>query len=585
MASADPSPAASVSAAAPVASSVGGGFGGGGLGIVRGGPTGGVHGRVRGVRDHADVQPAVPVALEGRSALPGGAHLRVAVGLRRAREPGHDLDGRQAPEDRGDQRLLDGGGAVFGAAVAPRLEEVGAGHGPGGPRRRLVGGDRQVDAGPRLAELGGEVEVRRGGVGGVAAEHHQGLDRAAVEGGREGGDPAVEAGLRARHPGDRVAHRAERDVREVGQGVDRRGLLLAHQDDRRAARRHEVLGDHVDPLGGRAVGLRRARRRGDARPAGDRGPELAHEGREEPTDVRRLHAQAVVGGGAGDGEAGLDHVQTRVRGLVLPLDALRGGPTPGVPDRTRAGAEEVGVEGEDRLRAGEVHDLAQPRARVVRTEADQGGARASVLVVARVVHVDLDARVLRAQLAEQADERRRRVVLHQDGRPGAREGREGLVEVGPGRVRARLLRRAQPVAVPHPHDLGLGARVDAAPRGGVVGVAVDLRRSAVLALDQQAGDVTRRVRGGRVLERAAGDEVLGARAVGEDVLPRLAHDRGDEGGVAAGERGRGRRRRRSAEEAAPREGGVVVRVRHRWHPEQCSGGSGIRVRCGSAAGS
>jgi len=94
----------------------------------------------------------------------------VSARLLVAEQKRDQLDRALAVEERLDQRLRDAQRTVPRASVAPRLEEVRPGQAPSAFAPGLVVVQAEVDARPHFRERGGEFEVLRRVVHGVAAE-------------------------------------------------------------------------------------------------------------------------------------------------------------------------------------------------------------------------------------------------------------------------------------------------------------------------------------------------------------------------------------------------------------------------------
>ena len=107
------------------------------------------------------MQHAVPALAEialAEHPLPGLPQQVVARALLAAGEQPQHLDGADAAEQRGDQRLDHAGGAVDRPRVAPALQVVRLRQVPAGDRRRLVPLHSEVD--PLLDLSGGAREVQ-----------------------------------------------------------------------------------------------------------------------------------------------------------------------------------------------------------------------------------------------------------------------------------------------------------------------------------------------------------------------------------------------------------------------------------------
>lgn len=244
----------------------------------------------------------------------------------------------------------------------------------------------------------------------------------------------------------------------------------------------EVAGDRADPPLVRPGGAARSLHSQPGR-----------EGAGEALDVAGAHGQAVVGLGARVGDRRLDRVQAV---HLRPPRVRRGGPhappSHEVGDITEvAGAtgQEIGVEREDNVGVAEVVAGVDVRA--------EGLHRAAVggVVAERLVLVPLRVGQGAEQVRELLPQRRRDDGLRQDTQagPAARvlplpfqgpaEGSEALV---PGARLAEVRDGLGAVGVVEAEDGRLVERVGGAEAGGVLGVALDLRRPTHVALDQEA---------------------------------------------------------------------------------------------------
>ncbi len=178
------------------------------------------------------------------------------------------------------------------------------------------------------------------------------------------------------------------------------------------------------------------------------------------------------------------------------------------------------------------------------------GARPHGVAAGGLPLVPAGLRHRREDGAELSGERRRRDRLGQDPQAVARERRvdlhargELVREVRPGADLSEAGDRLGAVGVVERQDERLREGVRGPEARRVVGVALDLRRPALVALDEKARGVAAERRGGREEERPARDDLLGLLHVGDDSLARLL-DAGRE--AREGERGGG-----ELEEAAP----------------------------------
>ena len=163
--------------------------------------------------------------------------------------------GRFAVVQGRDQRLEDRRGAVIGAQIAPLLQRVRLGDVPGATRRRLVLVLPEPDSQPHLVERRGETEIDGGGEDRVAPEDHQRIDPPRRHVGGQGAQRVElpgRAGWCHRHVvqiTDRLPEVAERRVNRRRQGVDRRRLLIARDDEARAPVCVQVAHERRNPAG------------------------------------------------------------------------------------------------------------------------------------------------------------------------------------------------------------------------------------------------------------------------------------------------------------------------------------------------
>ena len=132
-----------------------------------------------------------------------------------------------------------------------------------------------------------------------------------------------------------------------------------------------------------------------------------------------------------------------------------------------------------------------------------------------------------------------------EGRLGIQRRGELLVQGRPGGGLAELRDRLRAVGVVKAQHRRLGDGVGRAEARGVLGIALDLRRAAVVTLDEQAGgDPGERHRGGEQ-DRLPGKKLLRLADIGHDLLDRLAR--------AGGQSGEAQRGRGELQEVAPRD--------------------------------
>ena len=270
----------------------------------------------------------------------GDEHLGVGVG---GRLPGHarqQFDLGYAVEERHDHRLDRHDRAVDRAGVAPGLEIVRRADMHAGQGRGLVGVIAVADDLRHRLHQRTEIEVGRRVVGGVAAEHEEGLDRAGLQRGGKGLDGRGAGGLHG-HKVDRRTEIAELRVHRVSEHVDRDGLVRPGDHEAGAGVLPQVLGALRNPV------------RVDLQSLGQRceifRPEhLVRHGGREGEHLAAGDAQAVVGHAAGKRETALGDIQA-VHLVFLLRDAAALGEFAGVVERAGLGVEEVGVEREDAL--------------------------------------------------------------------------------------------------------------------------------------------------------------------------------------------------------------------------------------------
>jgi hypothetical protein len=307
-------------------------------------------GSERAVGEEAIVENAVPAPLEvllSEDAAPRLLHDLVAGAVLPAREKPDQLHVALAPVERQDQRLDHAERGAERARVAPRLEEMGARHVPRRERAGLVHVRADVDELLDLAGCRGEVQLGRRVVGGVAAEHDQGLDAARSHRSHQLGEAAGgrEQDVLRLAVLDRVPDVAERRVQDHCRRVDGGGLARADEHERRPPVGHELGRQCAQPRGVEARHLRSRRSiEGQARLHQLRG-ESCH----ERGDVARPQPQPLVGVRPGDREDRLHGPETAHR-VAGRRHAAPRGEAARVADHLGIGVQEVRVDREDRLR-------------------------------------------------------------------------------------------------------------------------------------------------------------------------------------------------------------------------------------------
>ncbi len=313
-----------------------------------------------------------------------------------------------------------------------------------------------------------------------------------------------------------------------------------------APRGGEVAGDGGNPL------LVRPAFRGAAH-----GADFRRQRPREVGDLVRPQRQAVVGlgGGAGDTRPdGVEAVHRRLRRVAVLVDAPARHEVVDVAQVARPAAEEVGVQGHDHVRLREGVDGVS-----VLAEGQLGGLPRCV-VAQRLVLVPARLGERLEQLLNLLVQRRRDDGFRQQAQAGATalalvghrppqrrhavdgDGAEGGV---PRRRLAAGADRLRAVRVVEGQDRRLMKHIGRAEAAGVLGVALDLRRPALVTLDQQTDAYAAERHGGGVEQRPAGDDLLGLADVGDDVDGRRRLDR------AAAQPGQAQRGGHQGQEAAP----------------------------------
>ncbi len=297
--------------------------------------------------------------------------------------------------------------------------------------------------------------------------------------------------------------------------------------------RGEVGGNRVDE--GLGAGRRTAR--------DTRHTELGGDGAREGFHLAGLHRDAMIGAATGDRRGRFGDVETAHalgRGVET---AARGEGARVLHAEGVLGGEEIAVEREDHVRLREVvHGLD--------VFAERGaGAGADVVARGRFPLNPLGLRMRGENLLDLRGERRRVHRLREDAEPGAagrglgREGAaDGADEAAPGTHLTELGGGARAVRVVEGQNRRLREEVGAALARRMIGVALDLRRPAFVALDEQPRGHAAERRRGREEQRLAGHDLFG--------LPHVRHDElvGLHG--AGGDAGQCERRAHQLQEAA-----------------------------------
>ena len=227
------------------------------------------------------------------------------------------------------------------------------------------------------------------------------------------------------------------------------------------------------------------RQRRVARRAPGPGRQTAEQRQPEPLHLRGLHPEAVVGVHPGDGEVRLHRVEAsqvalRRIALVAPLRHRR--------QRPRHRREQIGVEREHHARAGEVDPVsyAPPKASCAPSWICCSGIALQVENFAR-------GYVARSRCRSCA-EQRRGAGLDQEAQALAlllaerlRIRDRGAEEVAPGARLVLELHHLQALRIVEAEELRLLQRPDRAAAGGMIRIALDLRRPSFVRGDQEAG--------------------------------------------------------------------------------------------------
>ena len=501
-----------------------------------------------GLRRGPDGGRLVAVLLERQAEDPGpGLANQIAAvpGLAQSRK-GQHLDKALRAVERLDQGLHDARRAIGGAGVAPALEEVGERHVPAREATRFVPVGADVDDGARAAQvLEGRCEVEVGGsaVGGVGAQDQKTVDRAFVDRRRQSGQVpfARTAAVGCPVVRHRRAGVAERRVQGVHGGVDSRRLTVAGDDQAGAAVGDQVLRQRVDPGVVDVRGRRAAVKRQFQAVSRERAAEPGDEG----GDPAALHPQAVIRVRRRDRVDAVDGIVPQRAAAAFFVHAPRPRVAAQVANTVTLGAEEVGVQGQQDLRAVQV---------VERVNMLTGGERRppiGVLFAYRFPGHPARLWIAVEQRVLEPNQGGRRGWLGEDGEAGA-VGRGAEVAFGPGGhevvpggrlvAESHGLRAVRVVQVEH---RGLGPHARRALRERMKLVTFDLGRAPLVTLHQQAERAAAERHRGGVGQRHAGDHSLRGVDVWDDVFDRAADD------VAAGQAGERRRPAQHGERAAP----------------------------------
>ena len=457
------------------------------------------------------------------------AHDIVAPGLGALDEGGDQLVRGEPAVQGGDQRLDDRDGATGRASVAPALQSVRRREMPLAQDRRFVEVQTVVDPQGHALEGLGEAEVGGSGVDRVRAHDDEHLDTTSVHVVDELPKRSVRRHVGGLGVDDGRAHRTQRLVDRMGDRVNCRGLRLPRENDRARAGALEVLHEGGHP---RVIDT-----------ALDTQAEPRRHRPGEPLDGGAAQREPVVGGRARQRGRALDDVEP-VHLRLLRVDLASRGILAHEPEAGGMARHEVGLEAQDDVGGLEpvlgLHRLAERQSRAC----------------ADVVAVDgLPAHPPRlGQLGSE------RLPLRGEGRRGHPPGEnpkpgtarlalrlerlpQGLSEGAPGALLPQIAHGRRPVGVVQAEDVRLSEDIGRAEALRVVGVPLDLRRPALVALHEDAARVAV-VRGRRgEEERTARHQVLGLPHVRENRLLRLLR--------ADGEPGQGQRCAHECQELPP----------------------------------
>ena len=399
-----------------------------------------------------------------------------------------------------------------------------------------------------LLQAAREVQIRRCVVDGVAAEDDEGRDLAGGERSAELRERlAAKRTIRHLAVHHRLAGVAEAIVEHRDERMHRRGLIRPGDDERTAAMVGEILRrrvEHLEVLRREARGRRGGRHRRDRlleRGVADLDARPLGEHRRDRREIRASHRHAIVGIGAHEAQAGLERVEARdlllLRVGVLDASTLR--EVTGPLEARGLVAKEVRAERDDHLR------LIEPVLRSKRPAEGHRQARPFGVVVDRLPLAPERLGVPRHEPLLGVAHRRpgERFREHREAFAAAacesaealgRERLELREAVGAGGL-ALSHREARTRRVVELEHRRLRERVAGALIERMVGVALDLERASVEALDEQAACDPTQLHRGRVVDRDAGRAVRRTRRVGNDrrfgqsAAGRQAHARQREG--------------------------------------------------------
>ncbi len=454
--------------------------------------------------------------------LPERPHDLHARDVRLAQDAREQFVGRHAFIQGRDQRLLEAERAVERPRVAPHLQLMGGGQMPSAEPGRLVAFHRQVDGPLHRLQRRAERHVRRAGIGGIAAEDHQEIDRAALhlaDQRPERLDPVIAIAADRLDVPDRLADVAERLVQGEGDGVDGGRLVVPGDHEARTLVLLEVVGDGRDP---RLVGRHQPRRAFH--------PDRRRHGPGERLDLAGLEREPMVGARPDGRRRAFDRVEPVHRVRRHPPE---GRERVGIGDVAGPSRQKVRIEREDDLRLREVIDridgLAErqfrPEPGIVRPHGlEDGPLRLGMDVPDRLDLIDQGGR---GDVAGQdADAGALLRLLLGEG------GGEVFVEVFEGADVPFVIDRLRAVGVIQREDFGLGEDVEGPERGGMHRVAFDPGRPAHVALDEHSRGEPSEGQAGGVELGLAGDDGLGGLHVG---VERLGLVQAESAAAGAGE--------------------------------------------------
>ena len=375
--------------------------------------------------------------------------------------------------------------------------------------------------------------------------------------------------------------------------MDGRRLAFACDDQPLAAVHQKILGQGVDPA------------RVDTRDAGSlhaRGSGLGRrhacgERREEGSDLPALETKPMIGHRSRQRVDAFNDVEAVHRAAGGARAPSRREPSR-VTDHLWIGEQRVRVERENH------RGSIEPEHEIEVTPRGGPQSREPVLIADGVVGRPLQSRVWRAELGGQAGQCGRGEGVGENRKAGAAirgmsrgQLAPGRHEIAPGLPRPLLHDRLRAVGIVEAEHRRLDEGARGSERRGVRGVALDLRRSPFVALDDQAVGAPAERHGRRVVTGDPWDDLLGSVDIGDDLFdgapaPREPRERqrgaeehhhfapGDSFGKL-----RGTLRKLPLEMRA--EFGAILDLpqtspigpAHRWHPEQSVGGLTGRSNC------